>query len=112
MLAMVRPRFGIRTSHRTTVVGQKLTHYPRECLSFDNHPRNRGEVGEALSLYERELELDPGYAEREHYWRELAGVLFDLRRYGEAAYGKNRTLGRGPVRCRAARGCPDALGHV
>ena len=45
----------------------------------------KGLLRRAVGQYRAALHLNPGYAGREYFWRELAGILFEARRYKAAA---------------------------
>ncbi|HJZ36873.1 MAG TPA: tetratricopeptide repeat protein, partial [Solirubrobacterales bacterium] len=71
----------------------------REKVNLANLHRGRGEGEKAIRLYREAAEADPDYLERAYYWRELGGVLWMGRRYGEAAeaYEKAISLGAPPI---------------
>lgn len=52
------------------------------------HPNFR----KALEAMKRALECDPGYADRQYYYRDLAGILYDLGEYDESARNYSRAL--------------------
>lgn len=66
-----------------------------EAVSLANAQRNLGEHGRALAALERALRLDPGYADRAHFYGERAATRALSGRYGEAAadYGRALELG-------------------
>jgi len=72
-----------------------LVQASRELVSLANLFRTQGNPGNAVELFERAAKYDPGYLEREHYWRELGGTLFFADRFKESAdaYGRAVRLG-------------------
>jgi len=56
-----------------------------ESVSLANAQRHLGAHGRALAALERALRLDPGYADRAHFYDERAATRFFAERYREAA---------------------------
>lgn len=67
----------------------------RECVNLANHFRRYAEPRAAVRLYAMAARLDPEYRRREHYWRELGGVLFGSHHYVFAAEAYRRALDLG-----------------
>lgn len=70
--------------------GAGTAHY-----NLGNHLRRSPHGGVALHHYRKAAEYDPGYLERGYFWRELAGVLFESRRYRLAARFYERAISLG-----------------
>lgn len=49
----------------------------------------------AIHHYRKAAEYDPGYTERQYFWRELAGILFGQKRYKLAAFFYKRAIEKG-----------------
>ena len=49
----------------------------------------------AIHHYRKAAEYDPGYTERQYFWRELAAILFERKRYELAAMFYKRAMEKG-----------------
>lgn len=67
----------------------------RAAMNLATFHRSRQRYDKAASYYETALRLDPGYADRAHYWYERGGALWGTRQHerGAEAYRRARDLG-------------------
>lgn len=65
--------------------------------NLGNHLRSRGypDSRAALKQYRLAAKFDPNYRRRDYFWKELAGILFGLKRFGPSARAYQRAVDLG-----------------
>jgi tetratricopeptide (TPR) repeat protein len=94
-------RFMQRCIERTEGIGDRpgaaTAHY-----NLGNYLRGSRHFRLAFHHYRKAAEYDPGYLDRKYFWRELAGILFESRRYRMAVQFYERAINLGEEgECRA-----------